>query len=122
MAKNFTSQLKVQAKGQGPGSASINKSYTLHSKDEMELMNQSVHLAGLQDDIISINRSALTQDATWASRPQGSMSLTVTTKTNAGDGQDTHEASITWHGLDQATLQAALNAINARLVAVGITP
>src|SRR5262245_3826200 len=125
MAKNFTSQLKLTAKDAHGGNPTINKTYTLHSKDEMELMDQSMHLTGAQDDAINLNRHALVNDSAHANRKPpagGGVDLTIESRTGGSDGVPAHELSVTWKGLDQAMLQQMVAAINTRLVAVGITP
>lgn len=119
----FKSEMTVKVTGTGPGVPAVNKKYSLAHKDDMELMNNSEHFASVQSDIIGLTRAGIAS-GTLKSQLGASKGATLTIKvtTAADDGSPAHDAEVSWHGMDQQQVQAALNAINARLVAVGVTP
>jgi hypothetical protein len=119
----FKSELTLKVTGTGPGVPSVNKKYNLDHKDAMTLMNNSDQFVGVQGDIISVTRVGVASgNLTLGSKGKQGATLTIKTHTDADDGSPSHDGEISWHGLDQSQVQAAINAINARLVAVGITP
>jgi len=113
---SFTSKMAIHVTG--PGAGGPPKNYTLTAADETALMDQADHLAGLQKDLIGINRTNI---KSGKKKGQIKVNIKVAT-TDDSDKSDHYSIELNYHGLEPSMLSDIQQAVAARLGNVGLTP